>query len=60
MDVEESLIRREAEISKIARPKFVPMDIIVRTPEQIRHRLKIGDPFIRRIMERGEVLYERN
>lgn len=59
MDVEGSPIRKEAEISKIARPKFVPMDIIVRTPEQIQYRLKIGDPFIRRIMKEGEVLYER-
>jgi len=59
MDVEGSPIRKEAEISKIARPKFVPMDVIVRTPEQIQHRLKIGDPFIRRIMREGEVLYER-
>lgn len=59
MDVEGSPFRKEAEISKIARPKFVPMDVIVRTPEQIQHRLTIGDPFIRRIMEEGEVLYER-
>ncbi len=59
MDVDGSLIRKEAEISKIARPPFVPMDIIVRTPEQIQYRLKIGDPFIQRIMREGEVLYER-
>lgn len=60
MDVEGSLIRKEAEISRIARPKFVPMDILVRTPGQIQHRLEIGDPFIRRIIEEGEVLYERS
>ncbi|MBU7026797.1 MAG: nucleotidyltransferase domain-containing protein [Theionarchaea archaeon] len=59
MDVEGSLIRKEAEIYRIARPKLVPMDIIVRTPEQIHYRLKIGDPFIQRIIREGEVLYER-
>lgn len=59
MDVEGSLIRKEAEISRIARPKLVPMDIIVRTPEQIQYRLKIGDTFIQRIIKEGEVLYER-
>jgi len=59
MDVEGSLIRKEAEISKTARPKYVPMDIIVRTPEQIQHRLRIGDPFIHRIMKEGKVLYEQ-
>lgn len=59
MDVEGSPIRKEAQISKVARLKLVPMDIIVRTPEQIQYRLKIGDPFIGRIMREGEVLYER-
>lgn len=59
MDVEGSIIRKEAQISMVARPKLVPMDIIVRTPEQIQYRLKIGDPLIRRIMREGEVLYER-
>lgn len=59
MDVDGSLIRKEAFISKVARPKLVPMDIIVRTPEQIQHRLEIGDPFIQKIMREGEVLYER-
>ena len=59
MDVEGSPIRKEAEISKIARPKSVPMDVIVRTPDQIQYRLKIGDPFIRRIMKEGKVLHER-
>lgn len=59
MDVEGSPIRKEAEISATARPKYVPMDIIVRTPEQIQHRLRIGDPFICRIMKEGRVLYEQ-
>lgn len=60
MDVEGSSFQKEAEISKIARPKLLPMNIIVRTPEQIRYRIKIGDPFINRILNEGEVLYERN
>ena len=59
MDVDGSPIRKEAQISKVVRPKLVPMDIIVRTPEQIQYRLKIGDPFIGRIMKEGQVLYER-
>ena len=58
MDLEGSPIRKAAEISMIARPKFLPMDIIVRTPDEIERRIRIGDPFIRRIMDKGEVLYE--
>ncbi len=60
MDGGGSIFREEAQISRVARPKFVAMDIIVRTPEQIRHRLEIGDPFIEKIIEEGEVLYERS
>jgi predicted nucleotidyltransferase len=35
-----------------------PMDVLVRTPEKVRERLEVGDPFMRRIMRRGKVLYE--
>ncbi|MHC1595902.1 MAG: nucleotidyltransferase domain-containing protein [Candidatus Syntropharchaeales archaeon] len=58
MDLEGSPTRKAAEISRIARPRFLPMDIIVRAPDEIEHRIEIGDPFIRRIMNRGKVLYE--
>lgn len=34
------------------------MDLLVRTPEKIRERLSLGDPFIRSILEKGKVLYE--
>jgi hypothetical protein len=32
--------------------------LLVRTPEQVRHRLEIGDSFMREIVERGKVMYE--
>jgi hypothetical protein len=32
----------------------------VRTPEEIKQRLEIGDYFMQEIMERGKVLYERD
>jgi predicted nucleotidyltransferase len=49
--------RVAAEIRKRARSPF-PMDLIVRTPEQIRARMALDDPFVREIVERGQVLYE--
>ena len=58
MDVDGSPIRKASEISRIARPRFLPMDIIVRTSDEIERRIKMGDPFIRRIMNHGKVLYE--
>ena len=37
---------------------LIPIDLLVRTPEQIQQRLEMGDSFIRDIMERGKVMYE--
>ena len=39
------------------RPPF-PVDLIVWTPKQVRDRLKMGDSFIREVLEEGKVLYE--
>jgi predicted nucleotidyltransferase len=50
---------RSAAIAKELLDIPFPMDILARTPDEIRYRLEIGDHFIREILERGEVLYER-
>ncbi len=36
-----------------------PLDLIVRTPENMRWRLEEGDSFLREIVTRGKVLYEK-
>lgn len=36
-----------------------PLDIIVRTPEQIEKRIQNGDFFLEDIISHGKVLYER-
>jgi predicted nucleotidyltransferase len=36
-----------------------PLDLIVRTPRNLRWRLKEGDWFLREIVGRGTVLYEK-
>ena len=36
-----------------------PLDLIVRTPENMRWRLEEGDWFLREIVSRGKVLYEK-
>jgi predicted nucleotidyltransferase len=40
-------------------PPF-PLDIIVRTPHNMQWRLAEGESFLREIMTRGKVLYEKN
>jgi len=43
------LIRRELKES-------TPIDIIVRTPQQVEERIKLGDFFIKQIMQKGITL----
>ena len=36
----------------------MPVDLIVRSEKEIKQRLKIGDQFMREILEHGKVMYE--
>jgi predicted nucleotidyltransferase len=38
-------------------PPF-PLDIIVRTPKNLKWRLREGDSFLREVVSKGKVLYE--
>ena len=51
-------IDQSVRIELACEPCF-PLDIIVRTPENIRWRLAEGDSFLREIVSRGKVLYEK-
>jgi len=35
------------------------LDLIVRTPATLARRLALGDPFLREVVSKGKVLYER-
>jgi uncharacterized protein len=35
-----------------------PIDVLVKTPSQLRQRLEMGDFFIKEIIEKGQLLYE--
>ncbi len=37
---------------------LAPIDLLVRSPEEVRERIEIGDRFMREIFERGKVMYE--
>ena len=49
--------RKATEILLATDPCF-PIDLLVRTPQQIRTRIKLGDFFIREITQKGKILYE--
>ncbi len=38
----------------------MPVDLLVRTPKQVRERIEMEDFFMREIVEQGKVLYEAN
>jgi predicted nucleotidyltransferase len=46
-----------AEIRKTVRAGF-PLDLVVRSPDEVRRRLDMGDPFVREVMDKGQSLYE--
>lgn len=35
-----------------------PLDLLVRTPDQVAERIRLNDPFMRDIMTKGRVLYD--
>jgi len=49
-------VYKSVEIALKARPRF-PMDVLVRTPQEVRKRLAWNDGFIRQVLEKGKVLY---
>ena len=50
-------VNQSVEMRMRLRPAF-PVDLFVRTPKSVRQRMKMGDDFMREILEKGKVLYE--
>src|SRR3989339_692722 len=50
-------VDKSVEIRMKLHPKF-PVDILIRTPEKVRQRIKMGDCFMREIVKEGKVIYE--
>jgi len=55
--VEKRTADKAVEILLRVRPPF-PIDLLVRTPQQVQERLELGDVFMREVVEQGQVLYE--
>ena len=51
--------RRFGMVSDAIFPRLIPMDFIVKTPKEVQDRLNSFDPFIKEVLTRGKVLYER-
>ncbi len=59
METDDRPADRYVAVSRLIRPRPFPLDIIVKTPEEIAQALEQGDFFIREIINQGRVLYER-
>jgi hypothetical protein len=51
--------QRAIKVKRASRPRFVSMDVLVKTPEEVEARLERGSFFLSQILEQGKVLYER-
>lgn len=61
-ETDETPLERRVHVRRLVSDvkRWIPFSPIVLTPEELDHRLKIGDPFYQEIILRGRVLYERN
>jgi len=57
MPTQRDPIDESVAIRMAIRPPF-PVDVLVKTPEMIRQRMAIGDPFVGGILKQGLLLYE--
>jgi predicted nucleotidyltransferase len=59
MNTREKGLKRYASVSRLLEPRKMPLDIIVKTPREVRQRKAFFDPFFKSIMQHGKVLYEK-
>ena len=55
-----SPMERSIAVKQVARPRFVAMDVLVKTPDEVLAQLQEGNLFLQQILAEGRVLYERN
>jgi predicted nucleotidyltransferase len=56
-DVPELGVDRIRELDALVKYRLAT-DFVVYTPEEVEQRLKLGDPFVKSIIEQGKVLYD--
>jgi predicted nucleotidyltransferase len=59
LDTQDRPVDRYLSVSRLLRPRPFPLDIVVKTPEEITRAIAHEEPFIVEILTQGRVLYER-
>jgi len=60
MDSDESMVRRMSAVRQVADVPYLPMDVLVYTLVELQRRLDIGCHFMKEVVAKGRVLYERD
>ncbi len=60
LDTKKTRKERVVAVSLLLYPRLFPVDILVKTPQEIEEEIEHGNFFIREIMTKGKVLYERS
>lgn len=55
----ERRLEREVKLHNAIYPAGIAVDVLAYTPEEVDSRLKLGDFFIKNILNRGKVLYAK-
>lgn len=55
-----SMKDRSWAVSRLLLPRPFPVDILVKTPQEVKQGLETGDFFLKEILTRGQVLYGRS
>ncbi len=50
---------RHLAVARLLRPRVFALDLLVRTPQEIKSGLETGNFFLEEIVSQGKVLYER-
>jgi predicted nucleotidyltransferase len=57
MDSAKPVVERIRDVAGVAETPFLPMDVLVYTPQELDRRVTLGDSFVNDILCRGRVLY---
>jgi uncharacterized protein len=60
MRTKASIKERSWAVSRLLLPRPFPVDILVKTPAEVKIGLEKGDFFLKEILTRGKVLYDRS
>lgn len=54
------ILKRMEDLDRLFTRRKLPMDFLIYTPQQIKKRLSMGDFFIRDVIKKGKILYEKS